>query len=331
MSAIPSAFGDLGSTSFEGVDLAAGSADPKSFLAAARADAVVISAQQLALIAVRGPDAGDFLHRLSSQDCTGMAVGHGAPACFLTGKGKLLFDVRIWRPEPETFLIEVDRHRCAALLELLDRFLFAEKIEFDDLTRLSCIAIVGPNAPDRIDGAPEPDRVTASTDDVLVCDDALGLICVRRFAGVEALDALLARLDLPRGGFPDWEALRIEAGRPRYGIDADEATIPLEIGLDRACHTDKGCYVGQEVIARIHTYGHVNRKLVPVVVEADSAPAPGTLVYDDDLEAGRTTSAYVSPEDGKVHALALLPLVVLEEAPELRLGAPDGSVVRLRD
>ena len=100
--------------------------------------------------------------------------------------------------------------------------------------------------------------------------------------------------------------------------------------MEAACNPEKGCYIGQEVIARLATYGHLNRKLERLVLESDECPSPGTLVYDDGMKAGRLTSSYLSPVDQRVCALAMLPVMLIEEGGELRVGAADGVLARFR-
>ncbi len=98
--------------------------------------------------------------------------------------------------------------------------------------------------------------------------------------------------------------LRIEAGVPKWGVDMDENTIPNEAGLEaRAISYDKGCYIGQETIARIKTYGHVNRRLVQIVIAGESVPVRGDKLFAEEREVGQVTSAVRSLRLGKPLAL----------------------------
>jgi folate-binding protein YgfZ len=100
------------------------------------------------------------------------------------------------------------------------------------------------------------------------------------------------------------ELLRVEAGIPKFGVDMDEETIPNEAGLEaRAISYDKGCYIGQETIARIKTYGHVNRQLVQMVLTGESVPSRGDRIVAKDREVGQVTSAARSTRLGKLLAL----------------------------
>ena len=105
-------------------------------------------------------------------------------------------------------------------------------------------------------------------------------------------------------GMETLEVLRIEAAVPKWGVDMDENTIPNEAGLEkRAINYDKGCYIGQETIARIKTYGHVNRQLVQVMLTGRDVPARGDKMVADGREVGQVTSAVFSSRLGKPLAL----------------------------
>jgi folate-binding protein YgfZ len=291
--------------------------------AALRQDAAWLDLDQRAAVMIRGPDAVDLLHRVTSQDVRGLAVGGGAPACILTAKGKMQALFWLFRPASDLFLAETARANARSLRDQIDRFVFAERIAVE-LPDWRVLGLFGPRAPALVAEAPPGCGVVAAGDGFLVRSDELGVPGLRFHVPAAAAAALSARVPTPpRGSAADFDGLRIDAGWPELGADADDTTIPLEVGLAAACSTTKGCYVGQEVIARIHTYGHVNRQLCRLVIEG-SCPGPGALVYDEGLEAGRVTSCYVSPGDGKAHALAMLPRLLVSPGPALRVGAPDG-------
>lgn len=278
------------------------------------------------VLRIRGPEAADLLHRVTSQDTRGMAVGDGAPACIMTGKGKLQFYFELFRLSEDEFVAETEASRVEAMRDTLDRFIFAEQIELE-VPEWGCVAVFGTEA-----------AHIAEIGDSAVVARGTGVALRSRELAVEGVrlhgptgeisvlrEGLISGHDLPVGGDDDYEMLRIDAGKPKWGIDADDTTIPLEVNLDSACHADKGCYIGQEIIARIHTYGHVNRKLARLRVDTDQTFETGTLIYDEGVEAGRLTSCYVSPQDGKLRALALLPLVLCEAGQEVCVGAEDGA------
>ncbi|MGH9360404.1 MAG: YgfZ/GcvT domain-containing protein, partial [Thermoanaerobaculia bacterium] len=120
------------------------------------------------------------------------------------------------------------------------------------------------------------------------------------------------------------EVLRIEAGIPRWGVDLDGSNFPNECGWEEALNYDKGCYIGQEVIARMRTYGHLNKRLLRVRFgEAAEAP-PGARLYRDGKEVGQVTSSAASFLSGRVFALAYLRQPAWEPGTILQVGAADG-------
>lgn len=277
----------------------------------------------LALLRIRGADAADLLQRVSSQEVLGLEIGRSARACVLSGKGKLLALFALHRLGEEDFVAEMSRARVADTLALLDRYVFAEDVQFQAL-ELVGRAFVGPGLGD-VQVGREPSAELESHSLRLVTKDAVHLWAEAGELDAAVRDAGIAA-DLPRGGMAEWHALRIEAVVPLVGADADEKTLPLEVGLDDACDPDKGCYPGQEIVARIRTYGHVNRVLCKLDVPAiDELPVHGTLVFDEDIEAGRVTSCYRVPGSTSARALAMLPRALRAAGTELRIGAEDGA------
>ena len=123
---------------------------------------------------------------------------------------------------------------------------------------------------------------------------ALELLAAARDGGAVVAGAAIA------------ETRRIEAGRPRFGVDIDESHMPLEAGLDDAIDFDKGCYIGQEYVVRLAHRGHLNRKLVGIRIETRVPPAPGAAITIGDTDAGAITSAADSPTLGAVVALGFV-------------------------
>ena len=151
-------------------------------------------------------------------------------------------------------------------------------------------------------------------------------------AALARLGAELVRLGAAPTGMGVFETLRIEAGRPEFGLDMDERTIPTEAGIDaRAIDHGKGCYTGQEVIVRIRDRGHVNRHLRGLLLGDAPTPAPGTPLHSGTRAkpVGHVTSAALSPAFGQTIALGFVRREVVPPA-ELRLGDPDGAAVAVR-
>jgi aminomethyltransferase len=131
-------------------------------------------------------------------------------------------------------------------------------------------------------------------------------------------------------GHDAWETLRVEAGVPRYGQDMDDATVVTETNLDEAVSYTKGCYVGQEIIARIKYRGHVAKKLRGLLFDGPiSLEAPAVIISSDDKEIGRVTSTTISPHLGRRIALGYLKYEYSSAGTEVRLNGHTARVVDL--
>jgi folate-binding protein YgfZ len=119
--------------------------------------------------------------------------------------------------------------------------------------------------------------------------------------------------------------LRTEAGIPWYGLDMGPNSLPMEFGLDSAVSLDKGCYRGQEIVARIAYRGRLGRSLAGVLLDCDVIPQPGTEIRAGDAKAGRITSAIISPSAGKPLALAVLKTVYLEPGTNLEVAGSEAA------
>ena len=230
------------------------------------------------LLQVTGKDAGAFLQRLCTQDVLGLAEGEVAPAAFLDAKGKVQFTVLIW-PVVDGFVMETHREQREGLLALLERYHFTEQVTIAAVDAGACAELVS--------AAESPARRAERRDAGWVVRFARrGVQFERSYGGEPAGDG--ATLDAALA-----ESLRMAAGLVRVGVETEPSTLALEADLDDHCSTRKGCYTGQEIVARIHTYGHVNRKLCLLqLVSGDPIEAPATLVeLEDELPVGRVMHA----------------------------------------
>jgi tRNA-modifying protein YgfZ len=283
----------------------------------------IVDRSERGKLALTGAEAKVFLNGQVTNDVEALTAGHGLYAAFLTHKGKMLGDLRVLDLGPPTHELWLDTER-AALQPLFDTIRRA-KIGFDvelhkRTLQQGLISIVG-DAP--VDPGPdEHDNARAKVAGIPV-------LAVRTHLGVdlvcdaERTDELKRALGLPE---IDAEVPRVEAGRPRYGVDLDETVIPQEAGLnDRAVSFTKGCYVGQETVARLYYKGKPNRHLRGLRL---SAPvATGTALRLGAKEVGRVGSVVDSPRFGPI-ALAI---VRREAAPgdELEAGDATATVVEL--
>jgi len=247
------------------------------------------------LVVVSGPDATSFLQSLISQDLDAVAERASAPSLLLAPQGKLDALFRITRVGDEWWL-DTDADYGPRLAESLTRYKIRVKAEIDDCTTSSgLLSIIGTS------GLSSPLVSIPTVWGELQGTDLLGAASDVR-QELDALPAEVERWDPER-----FEAFRIEQGVPRMGVDLDDKTIPQEAFLDRdAVSFTKGCFLGQELVARIDTRGHVNRYLRRVRVDGTDVPPSGATVVVGDKDVGAVTSAALVPGEDRVVALAMV-------------------------
>jgi len=271
---------------------------------AGREGCALLDASDRGLVRVGGPEASDFLHRLLANHVKPLAAGSGNANLLLTSKGKVQFAFELER-HPEGFELSTPPGRGAALAAALERYHFAEKLTLADASAehapLECLGpgtaevlarLVGP----RLELAPFH-WVELDWNGTSLRVQRLGHGSLRLDAGplgaARLWDALRAVGATP-AGLVARDCLRVEAGRALFGVDVDENVYPQEAGLEAAFALDKGCYVGQEVVAKIDTYGGLNKRLLTLAVEHPDPVARGTpLVRVEDgqrRELGLVTS-----------------------------------------
>jgi len=333
--------------------------------------AFIVDPADRAALVVGGNDRASWLHGLLSNDIASLGAGQGCYSTCLTPQGRMIADLHVVNLGP-LMLLDVPEVARTQLLERLEQFIITEDVEVEDVSgRVRLIGVYGTAAASVLarvlvsggeaDAVRLADSLSSLREDDAVMVGPLGGAKRARGFELEAADAILvANRDAGGPGFTvlvatsreaalraalherdagnlalsDWDALRIEAGRPAFGIDMGADTIPLEAGLeDRAISFTKGCYVGQEVIVRVRDRGHgrVARRLVGLVSPPGIEPA-GTVIAAGDTvrveagDVGRVTSAAHSTALAGVialgyvhrdHADAGTPVVVVHEGREV--------------
>ncbi|HEV8701163.1 MAG TPA: glycine cleavage T C-terminal barrel domain-containing protein [Candidatus Polarisedimenticolia bacterium] len=295
--------------------------DPAAEYRAARADAVLADRTDLGRLEITGKDAADLLHRLTTNDVRGLAPGQGTATAFVTNKGRLV-DLVVLHHLDDRLLCLTGPGRSAVVVAYIDRYTFREDVKVRDLERSHgtlglygaraserAAALFGPEAAERPVHHATAVGFSGSTA-ILARTFPLGGGGFHLTAGADALPALRQGiLDHSPGllvaGPECIEALRIEAGLPLAGRELTEEYNPWEARLHDAISLNKGCYVGQEVIARLNTYKKVSRCLVRLEIR-DGLPAPGSPIESGGETIGSLTSAAVVPGEDRVVALAYL-------------------------
>jgi folate-binding protein YgfZ len=294
---------------------------------AVRSGAGLLDRSARGKLALTGGEAKAFLHGQVSNDVEGLAPGRGCYAALLTPKGKMLADVRIL-DAGEELLLDTERSALQELFNTIRRFKVGYQVELHKRTlERGLLSLLGPGAAAAA-GLPDGMPSDAEHDHAAVACGAVAVRAVRTDLGIDLLcdaedtERLSAAL-VAGGAVPiseeTAECRRIETGRPRYGVDLDDSVIPQEAGLnERAVSFTKGCYVGQETVARLHYRGRPNRELRGL--RAAAPLAPGSELRSGGRTVATITSAAVSPRLGPL-ALAL----VRREAPPGTVLAVAGS------
>ncbi len=274
----------------------------------------------LGLLRIEGPDAADFLHRLSSQDVAAMRDREVRPTAFLNPKGRLLALAQTARLG-STFLLAAEAARTVALHELLERYHFTEKLQLAR-PEPAGVLLAGPGSAGLLELEPGHAREAPG-----------GVALAWQQHGIE-FAAWLSEAPAPWTPSPaelapaDAELLRLLAGMLRHGVDYNDTTLGPEAPIENHLSHTKGCYTGQEIVARIATYGHVNRRIVLLDCTAAPQPAQSPVVDPDDGEpVGRIlSSTAIAGTDGSL-ALAVLPAPLATAGSELRAGDARAQVV----
>jgi tRNA-modifying protein YgfZ len=248
-------------------------------------------------IVARGRDRARFLHNVTSNDIKKMTPGSSCYAFLLSPQGRIQADLSLICFE-DRFLIDTEPELREKVRQQILRYKVADQVDLEDVTETTAsVGVEGPDA-GSVQLAPgdhftAPFTVTGQPGFRIYCSagQQADLIAQLERAGVRPATAEDARL------------VRIENGKPVYGEDIRDTSLPQETQQMQGVSFTKGCYIGQEIVERIRARGHVNRKLERIELEGTEAVAAGTILTVDGREAEVTSSVF-SPQAGRVVALA---------------------------
>jgi len=266
-------------------------------------------------ICLAGADRARFLNGQVTNNVKDLKPGTGCYAALVSAKGKLQSDLNIYCL-PNELLLDFEPGLTGAVLQRLEKYVIADDVQLVDVSAdYGLLTVQGPAAESTVRDLAMSLAIPTQAFSFTSANDAtlgeihlmnqprLGTTGFDLFVPTPAFGAVLDKLIAAarqRGGLAcGWRALetaRIEAGIPRFGIDMDEFNLAPEAGIEsRAISYNKGCYIGQEVIARVRTYGQVAKSLRGLVLSGDSLPAHGDKLFNDGKEVGYVTSAVASP------------------------------------
>lgn len=273
------------------------------------------------LVSVHGSEAVQFLDGLISNDMKTLEDGARMLAAFPDAKGRLVAVVRVVR-QGEQYLIETEEATRQKVFDNLFRFTMAGDFFVEDLSETYSFIRVFDRSFIPITPPYTEFDTKYGTDYFVHAEDAADFVGELKY------------LDAPEISDDLFEVLRIEQGIPLYGVDMDETTIVPELGLDGLISYEKGCYIGQEIIARIHFRGHVAKRLTGLCLPAEIM-TPGTdlkgleLTAQEGKNAGRIMSVAVSPALNKAIALAYVRYDYLAAGTKLHAGEYEAEVTAL--
>ena len=319
---------------------------PADELRASLERSVLADGSQLTRLAASGPDYLGLLHRLSTGDVATLEPGQGRITILTTPKGRIVERLFVHSLGPSGVLSVGGAGRGASVLEHLARFTFAENTGLTDWTTETFqFLLVGPQAATALDatGLERPGPLMTATATVghtevhVLGQDGLSAegfsIVGPSGSAAEVWDSLLDAVEGCDGraaGDEPLEARRVLRGLPASGHELTGDYNPLEAGQWDAVSFDKGCYVGQEVIARLRTYDKISRSLVGLSFPGgDAAPAPGVGLFAGGAPVGHVTSVVTPPDRPHAIGLGYVKKKALEGDPELHVGEIPCSVVGL--
>jgi folate-binding protein YgfZ len=300
-----------------GMEVVSHYCDPLTECAALRNTAGVLDLSFRGRFCLTGADRVRFLHGQVTNDVKSLSPGEGCYAALVTAKGKMQSDLNIYCL-PDELLLDLEPGLGQAVAQRLEKYIIADDVQVvDAVPHYGLLSVQGPKADLVIRSLDlgmelpaKPMNFTRANDPTLgeiylMNQPRIGTSGFDLFVPTAALSAVadksIAAVNQVGGRACGWQALetaRIEAGIPRFGADMDETNIPLEAGLENhAVSFTKGCYIGQEVIARIRTYGQVAKALRGLRLADDlkMLPAKGDKLFHGEKEVGYITSAVASP------------------------------------
>lgn len=332
-----SALGATFTTNHGDWDLAAYFVNPTEEHLAVRTTVGIIDLSHRGRFWLTGEDRTTFLHRINSNDVEGLKIGEGNYATMLTNRGKIISDMKVCAFE-DGIGITTNAETTEILFKELDKYIIADDVNLEDVTdRTGVIALYGPQSTSLIQASLGVD-VTGLGEYHAIChevkgktvvfvgSDETGEIGYELYVTTELMtwlwDTLLAKgreFDAKPIGLTALNSLRIEAGIPRYGAELTDSVIPLEAELEHAIDFEKGCYIGQEIVARMKYRGHPNRLLRGFEIECDTPPAQNDLIFGNDKEIGWITSAVSSPSLDKTIALGYVRMAYTDAGSKVKI------------
>jgi len=297
-----------------------------------REECGLLDSSERGKLIVSGPEAAEYLQGQLTNDVEALSPGEGQYAALLDRKGHIQADMRVLRTAAEDFWIDTEASALEAAQRHLEMYKIGREVTVADVSgERAVLSLIGPRSVEVAGGAALPEfaceTATVGGVECLAVGTADGIDLIAKAPEAAKLREALLAAGAAEVGAEAAEVLRIEAGTPRFGAEMSAATMPAEAGIvERAVSFTKGCYIGQEPVARLHYRGRPNRRLRGLALSAPAAP--GATLRLGEKEVGRIGSAALSPARGPV-ALAIVRREA-EPGSELAVGE-DGVTARVID
>jgi folate-binding protein YgfZ len=271
-------------------------------------------------IRASGEDRARLLHAMTTNHVQQLTPGKGCYAFFLSAQGRILSDVNLFCL-PEYLLLDTEPESLRRVYEHLDKFIIADDVTLEDVTEhTATVNLEGPEAEQMLEflKAPIPESehgIEAWGDRLVARVTSTGVDGFSIFVPADQKADLVTELESAGAIEADAETadvVRIECGKPRYGKDITDALIPQETQQMQALSFVKGCYVGQEIVERVRSRGHVNKVLAPMEIETEEDLDAGVKIVVGGKDVGEITSAAFSPSRNKVVALGIIRVEALD-------------------
>ncbi|MCC6591130.1 MAG: folate-binding protein YgfZ [Bryobacterales bacterium] len=264
-------------------------------------------------IRATGEDRARLLHAMTTNHIQQLQPGQTAYAFFLSAQGRILADVNVIC-EADSLVLDTEPETHLAVYQHLDKYIIADDVTLSDETeQMAVLAIEGPESTAIAEQLGLDKRLAPNTTGEWRFGKAAALsvtgqpavrLYLQRTMHEEAR-RWIAGLGVVEATANEWHVVRVENAHPRYGADITEAQIPQETQLMHALHFNKGCYLGQEIVERVRSRGHVNKKLAQIEIDGDPDAVQKKVTLDG-REVGDITSVVYSPASNKLVALAYL-------------------------
>jgi folate-binding protein YgfZ len=330
-----------------GFEAVANYGDPRSEHRALCETAGAIDLSIRSRLCLAGTDRSRFLHGQVTNDINHLTAGKGCYAALVTAKGRMESDLNVFALADE-LLLDFEPGLAQLVTQRLEKFIVADDVQVVNVApHYGLLSVQGPAAADTVRGLQLfPELPAKPLSLIKIVEPDLGELLVMNhprlgsagfdlFIPATALERLAERVIATtecvggrRCGWQAFEIARVEAGIPRFGVDMDSTNLPQECGIEqRAVSYTKGCYVGQEVLNRLHTMGHVNRELCRLRLPdgLSALPAKGSKLVWQGKEAGHITSAVTSPTHQANVALGYVRREALAAGGELRCQCVGGE------